>query len=511
MNMLDAEQIILKYGGELIAGKIGLSRDINFFEVLETPNVKDWIKEGVLVLTTFYSNDQEVASQLKIVRELCEGQAAGVVIRLDRFLTTLHPSIKEYAQKNNFPLFVLPDNVLYKNILSDFYLVYFSENANSLNVDNVSCIDEYLDKLHNYTKSNVYIEDSNGHLLFCNALSHIDEWRDSFRYYSEPMYEQYKKELRNWYTMIDDEKHVYIFLPTRFKRIIIPISINNELVAWLHLSFFNETLLNTVKQIDLETIRRNIREKFLEELVETFPYFNHSQSVFEQIDFHYKQNVSFRIIKLIDSFGNDIAAKINPYSFLIKRIERVMNHIPHIHLSYLFFKEGALYMIIMYNQSIYKILSLLQNKFQKIITGETKLIVSERIKGEQSLEKYIESLNTLEKITKIISQEEKIYTFEKLGMYEFLLDLSKKPKVVEYVKNVLSPLDMNKNLEDTLRIFMENNGNILKSSEKLFIHRRTLTNRIKQIEKYLDVDIEQSETRFILQLCLKIKTISEMT
>jgi len=79
-----------------------------------------------------------------------------------------------------------------------------------------------------------------------------------------------------------------------------------------------------------------------------------------------------------------------------------------------------------------------------------------------------------------------------------------------YTSSVLNPIFQakDKQLIETLKIYLEENGNISKASEKLFIHRRTLTYRLQKIEELLNMKVDDAESRFILMFCLNIKELS---
>ena len=58
---------------------------------------------------------------------------------------------------------------------------------------------------------------------------------------------------------------------------------------------------------------------------------------------------------------------------------------------------------------------------------------------------------------------------------------------------------------ETLEAFFATNGNIIKSAEKLYIHRNTMKYRLDQVEKLLDCSLEDAVVRLQLQLALYIQ------
>jgi DNA-binding PucR family transcriptional regulator len=59
-------------------------------------------------------------------------------------------------------------------------------------------------------------------------------------------------------------------------------------------------------------------------------------------------------------------------------------------------------------------------------------------------------------------------------------------------------------LYPTLSVYLENNGNITVTAEKLFIHPNTLRYRINKIEKLLKTDLSNFESIVELSIAYKI-------
>ncbi len=78
----------------------------------------------------------------------------------------------------------------------------------------------------------------------------------------------------------------------------------------------------------------------------------------------------------------------------------------------------------------------------------------------------------------------------------------------EYASLTLGPLEKKRekyeNLLETMEAFFATNGNIIKSAERLFIHRNTMKYRLDQVEKLLDCSLENAEVRLRLQLAVYI-------
>lgn len=91
-----------------------------------------------------------------------------------------------------------------------------------------------------------------------------------------------------------------------------------------------------------------------------------------------------------------------------------------------------------------------------------------------------------------------------LGLYKLLLPLLQDKQLINnFHKNVLNDLINDKELLETLRVYLED-LKINESSQKLFIHRHTLKYRIKKIETITQRKISNFHDRIELELALII-------
>lgn len=103
-----------------------------------------------------------------------------------------------------------------------------------------------------------------------------------------------------------------------------------------------------------------------------------------------------------------------------------------------------------------------------------------------------------------------LISYEETGINRVLYKLKNDRDVLFFIDSILNTLtlkDKNEELLKTLEIFLKENGNHLKASEKLFIHRRTLRYRLNKIESLLKMNLDNSENRFFLYFLLKMRNI----
>lgn len=121
---------------------------------------------------------------------------------------------------------------------------------------------------------------------------------------------------------------------------------------------------------------------------------------------------------------------------------------------------------------------------------------------------YKQALQTLNVLSSDRSMKRYAF-FEDLGSYTLLHLIKDTTEAHYFMKNYLEKLlkyseENNINLFQTLRVYLEQNGSIKKTADKLFIHRSTLLYRLDKIKEILELDLEDSDMRFNLMMTYKL-------
>lgn len=98
-----------------------------------------------------------------------------------------------------------------------------------------------------------------------------------------------------------------------------------------------------------------------------------------------------------------------------------------------------------------------------------------------------------------------IVSWSQLGALQTLLLVPKRQRRSSDMCRRLADLggDMD-HLFLTLRTFLDNAGNVQKTAQDLFIHRTTLYHRLRSIEKFLDIDLDDGRSRLEAHIGIKL-------
>jgi purine catabolism regulator len=99
-----------------------------------------------------------------------------------------------------------------------------------------------------------------------------------------------------------------------------------------------------------------------------------------------------------------------------------------------------------------------------------------------------------------------------LGVYQLILGLSDREKLLGFCERTLGPLldyDMRQHADliKTLEAFFSCHGNLSQTAEMLIVHRNTLLYRMNRINEIAQIDLDRPEIRLALHLALTVRRL----
>ncbi|MEA4884759.1 MAG: PucR family transcriptional regulator ligand-binding domain-containing protein [Clostridia bacterium] len=105
-------------GVRVLAGKQGISRTIEHVTVVDAPDAVDWLRGGELVLTTAYIIREAPEAQLEFVHRLAASGAAALGIKLRRFIDALSDDVIAFADSVGLPIIEIPFEVAWIDVIT---------------------------------------------------------------------------------------------------------------------------------------------------------------------------------------------------------------------------------------------------------------------------------------------------------------------------------------------------------------------------------------------------------
>lgn len=99
--------------------------------------------------------------------------------------------------------------------------------------------------------------------------------------------------------------------------------------------------------------------------------------------------------------------------------------------------------------------------------------------------------------------------FNDLGVYRYLYKIARMDDLRDVYQDQIARIDSydhrkNTDLLDTLETYLECAGNLTKTSERLFVHRNTLIQRLERLQSLCDIDLQDRSNWLTLQVAIKV-------
>ncbi|MCC5910175.1 MAG: PucR family transcriptional regulator ligand-binding domain-containing protein [Clostridiaceae bacterium] len=539
---------------KVIAGKQGLNRVINKINVMEVPDIVDWVEEGEFLLTTAYPIKDELEKLEEIVIQLNKKSLAGLGIKTKRYIKHIPQNVIDTANKLGFPLIEIPYEISYSTIIVQG-LTEVVNNQTSL----LKKIDKIHNKLLNVMLNGGSLEDIARALyesMEKNTLAikeYVFETNAIFcnehkRGFIENILEEesIKRRKYGWENnqKLTHERTKDIIDGQEVNRITIPIYTKERDYGCIYIWEDHKP----VKSVELTVIEAATPIITLDLLKKLSVFETESKYKIEFFEDLFSSDVSrhTKALERASYFGFDsnlshsavVISIDNVYDFEKYGLE-TSNHLHQINIKLLSIIQRITNSrdkkIICGNKSN-KIIALYgseHNADAKKLRRELINFTDEIIKHAEyeSIHKHISigigrNYNLTDELWKSYREanraiecirgkyDKKIIHYDDLGIYRILSYEELQPELKQFYREVLAPLvkydkDKGTDLVETMRMFFKYGGNLKKISDEMYTHYNTIIYRMQRIKDITGTDFEDYDDRLNFQIALKILEMLE--
>ena len=535
---------------KLIGGKTGVGRIVESANIQEVPDVERWLHGGEILFSSGYAFEG-MERVCEMMERLDKSGVSALVIKPGQYLDTVPQEMIECADRLELPLFELPEDLPYMDCIIPIFEYLMNEHISVIHrVENVhellmqsmlqsEGIDGICRIMNQITGKPVFIFSSNGILLSDCA----DQVEDAV--YVNGIKNGFKNFCRNSsIRRLKRNQCNSIQIGGRHSLICVPICIQQENVAHLVLDMMGDDLLevdllafeNASPLIALEILQekalirkeQNIRGQLLEDILMK-RYGDESVIIKRGIHAGFDVTRPFCVFEIdADSFEEYLNLEMkNADEAVIQRIklniqESFWNELQKSPEKMLLMNKSVGVVGLMSIVNIKDDMEFCRTTLKEAILEQRKICPKlkfsagiGRIKehfsqAEESFREAKLALNTGRQEAK--HRMNPVTWFEELGALCFLNELNGSQAMKNFYNEnlgVLIEYDCKNDAEliKTLECYFQCNKNLRVTAETLFVHKNSIIYRIKKIEALLGKKLNDCETRFNLQLCLKIKDI----
>ena len=514
ISVQDALALDAFKGVEVMAGSGGLGRKIYHVNVMEVPDILDWVREGELLLTTLYSLRNNPRAQIDLVPQLAAKNIAALAIKTKRYIDNLPDEALRIADELDFPILKLPGHVAFSSIMEPLLneifkfqteLLHKAEWAHNKLIDIVlrgGGLDELVQVLG---------------ILINGEVAIVNRELEPLTWMTKLVAEQIDK--MEWHVLRGATRLVRIEGDPH--AIVVPLlaggSLLGFIVACLHRAEEETGSHSVLKEITLERaatvasldisyaqtvneVQRRFRNEFVIDLVEgAFPSDTvaHQRAKTNNWVLHEKMRVL--LIRLLNFRVQEQKDQV------LKYLRENLGN------DFVTGEMGRDIILVAPAQEVFDIFQWLNDHLAGMerLVGSKFLIGVGREVGSIREVKYSyrqarRAVNTAMEVPSLGA----IVHYDQLGIYRLLEEISGKQEMHAYVKDHLQVLidydcKNNTNLMETLQMYFAEGGQLKQVAEKMFLHYNTVKYRIERIEQLLGISFDDPHQRLSLEVAVK--------
>lgn len=513
---------------KVLAGRGGLDNEIRNVDIMEVPDGVYWVNPGDLIITTGYCLKNNDTTLENIVQMLVTKEAAGLGIKVGRYIDEIPKKILLLADEYNFPIIFVPITSSYNSIVRpilnklvsdenyDFFtLKEFKQELNRLTKHNFN-ITVITNLISKYIGHDIY-------LFWENNLNLVNENTNLKALSIKKVISEYTTELLSSEEVLKIEHN-----ESSYK--IFKIYGMNIVIAFLCVDLkngkeFTDTDMEIIKEvipfITVYLLSNSNKAKLYHKSLEEF-FFSIIEGSYLDDELKLREEASYRNIdfnksRYVWTIDSTIKNE-NDFIRFEKKIVSIFKMYDNIFCHKCYNKNLT---FIIENKKLQSNAKLLEPFYEKLVSDLKKSFKDEEFTvGISKICNSLKYLNlageeayfALKIGKKLKNRESGVYFYDDYMIYHLLYEISGHPTLSKLYKNTILRLkkydsENNSELLKTLEVLIECDFSISQTSDKMFIHRNTLYKRVNKINDILESDIDKSENRLILQIALKLNEI----
>lgn len=535
----------------IIAGERGISRVVTGANIMEVPDILEWVKAGELLITTAYSIKDDEKALKNLIPLLNSKGLSGLAIKTKRYLEKVPQIMVDEANRLGFPIIELPYDLSFSDVMNDILLEVHNKQSDLLmRMDEIhqkitevvlsgGGLREIGCTLYRIVKNPLIIKDS----IFSKYVTIASEEEKTLldRKIKNAIKEQNLYE--DFYQDITKEESYKLkkdkLDQKDINRCIFPIIAGKKFYGEIHIWELNKKItavdvraiqyactvvaLELIKEITIFEIENRHKNEFLEGLLssdeKTRSSYIAKSKIFGLESIH-KYGVALLHIDELEKHFYDSPEENGAKSKnrLLKTIEVAA-------------KPKGVKVISACKGDVITLALAFENNVQDDYEKETCIgIVADIIQaikdnynvtafsGIGRCYKNIDDLwKSMEESKKALSfarivNNSKIMHYDNLGIFRLLCMEHQESEIRKFYKETIESLckyDEQKDGEliETLKMYFECGGNLKKVSERMYIHYNTILYRIHKIQQITNLDLSNPNDRLNLEVSLKIMSI----
>lgn len=531
MNIKEVLEINSLKDAKLIAGKNNISNEVSGVNVLEALDVENWSGVGEIILTSYFALQYLSDDDLEeFFVKLHKVGVSALIIKIERLVLQIPEKIVELCNNFSIPLIQIGSKVKYESIILEILGPIIDKNVYLLNkyyevhteltslALKMPSMEDILNEFKKMLKHDVSIINSFKGLEICTSpelcgVTILEKSEVIKEKYMQFYYERNKVIYNNTkpITMGTQISVQIPYLGINDYELIIheqeeQISIENYIV-----------IENAVKFLQMELLKKYIisqnlyqqKNSILSDLLNDRLYDKKdTDEVLESLKISNHKYYQVLLIKLYQEDENKAVDKNLMPSILVKLRNKFKYNFTNIAFME---KLDRIVFILNFDDiengfnliTLNKILQPLVDK--NIFRGFFyRISLSSKVGKNGIAEANREALDT-QKVLKLFYNSNKILSYEDLGIYKLFLESNNLGELEKFISPRINKFRLDyPQLFKTLTVFLETHQNYTLTSEKLFLHPKSVRYRIDKTKSILCTELTDPEEILQIQVASRL-------
>ncbi len=539
---------------KVIAGINGLENIITGVNIMEVPDIANWVKSGELLLTTAYSLKDNKKALISLISDLHKKGLACIAIKTKRYIESIPQEVIDTGNKLGFPIIELPFDIAFSDITSAILREVFDKQTGILLkleeihnklmgvvlsggglkdicdalfgiIDNPLIVKDYV------FGRNMKITSANLDNKVRTVINSIISAKNTFEETAFKCDEQYMHINERMHPLSETggwDRYIFPIAAGQrtygeiqvlcVKRKMTPVDIRSVQYSCAIIA------LEIMKQMTIFEVESRHKNEFMEELLSIDPSIR-TGAVQRVGIFGLEENLKYiavvMFVENIKNWYNNMADNKELWyaNKIIQAIEGELKTARH--KALISSKGDNITLLIGFSstdeeQELKKKSIEMAERVFNIVERSSNgascfMGISRCTKNISELYKSNEEAKKALSFSKIF-QNNRVIHYDDLGIFRLLCMEHQENEIKKFCHETVMPLleyDKNKDgeLVKTLRTYFECGGNLKQVCKKMYIHYNTILYRIQKIQQITNMDLSDSNSRLNLEISLKIMSM----
>ncbi len=521
---------------QVIAGHGGLDKQIQGIAILDAPDGFNWTKGKELVISSGYIFQQHPKLLEDYIKTEQFKEISGMGIKVNRYLKTIPEHIISIFNGNNIPLINIPESPSWMDIMNRLNVVVMNKSIRQFRIGNIN-LKSFSSLSYQTRKINKILSQMEGEMNFPSMLYDLSSEK---AYYSSPQFIELMEDLKIedfWQPTFECTQEIlcdnlkmirYRFYDDKYDKpyswITVPITVGTIIKAYFIvveatglIDYFDQfslrigfLLLQSLyeQMLVAQSIGDVGFEKFMGDVI-TENLLDKETISKRALDIGLDINLKYYLVLMEQE---KIEPHLSSYKNELKAI--VNSSISHMDARMAMIDENSCIFLLPIDNRISdeKNLNLIEESAQvfkkrieskvdniKIVLGISD--ISDSIHG---IKRNHDRCKQAIKVGRLLYPDKDYIKYSDLGVFAWMNIQEDELNLMLKDISDLIKKDENKELIETLEVYLESKMNYSITAKQLFLHINTVRKRIDDINNLINFNLEDPMNRLKLEVILKL-------